>query len=202
MIGFASLVTARYGAQLPQEALGWMSQIERAGERMNQMIEDLLRLAHLGKQTLQLAPVDLKEMVLAIAEDLQLTQPERLVAFQLEPLPLVMGDRGLLQQVFANLLSNAFKFTGSAIKATITVGCEVQQGERVLFVRDNGAGFDMAQARRLFTAFERLHTKDEFEGTGVGLSIVQRIVERHGGRIWAVGETGKGASFYLTLSWI
>ena len=202
VIGFASLLTARYGSLLPDEGRSWLNQIERAGGRMSRLIEDLLRLAHLDRQALQLVQVDLRAMIVDIADDLNRLHQGRRVGLHLEPLPLVLGDAGLLEQVFVNLLSNAYKFTRFSANASITVSCGLHDGEQVLSVRDNGAGFDMAQARHLFDAFERLHTQEEFEGTGLGLSIVQRIVERHGGRIWAEGEKGKGAAFHLTLPWV
>jgi len=199
VIGYSGLLIHQYAAQLPADAQGWLARIEQEGKRMNQLIDDLLRLSRLGRQQLSLAPVDLGLLVRGVIADLKLAQPQRQVALQILELPRVMGDAGLLQQVFTNLLSNAYKFTRHTAQAAITIGTEMQGAERVLFVRDNGAGFDMAQAGRLFGAFERLHHDDEFEGTGIGLSIVQRIVQRHGGRIWARGEPGHGATFYLTL---
>ena len=200
VIGFSSLLTARYGSKLPEEAQSWLLQIESAGGRMNCLIEDLLRLSYLGKQPLSLTRVDLQALVSEVLDGLRQAQATRHVKVLIEALPQVLGDAGLLQQVFVNLLSNAYKFTRDTADATITVGSKTQDRELVLFVRDNGKGFDMAQAHRLFGAFERLHTAEEFEGTGVGLSIVQRIVQRHGGRTWAIGEPGRGATFSLTLN--
>ena len=202
VIGFSGLLSARYGAQLAGEAREWLQQIERAGLRMNALIEDLLRLSHLGKQALTLAPLDLRALVKDVLEDLQAARADHPVVIRVGALPVAMGDGGLLRQVFVNLLSNAFKFTRKTANASIEVDSEMQNGERVLFVRDNGSGFDMAQVHRLFGAFERLHSAEEFDGTGVGLSIVQRIVQRHGGRIWAEGRPGYGATFYLTLDWV
>ena len=199
VLGFASLLNTRHAAQLPAEAQAWLLQIERAGQRMSDLIEDLLRLAHLGKQPLQLQPVDLDALVRKVTAELRQGNPGCKAALHLNALPHAMGDPGLLEQVFVNLLSNAFKFTRLTANPTVTVGCELVDGEQALFVRDNGAGFDMAQASRLFDPFERLHRTDQFDGTGIGLSIVQRIIERHGGRIWARAEPGKGATFYLTL---
>src|SRR5207302_8635459 len=124
---------------------------------------------------------------------------DRQVELQLDALPDCVGDLTLLKQAIANLLSNAFKFTRGKEPARIQAGCRLQKGERVYFIRDNGAGFDMEHARSLFGVFQRLHSETEFEGTGVGLSIVQRIIHRHGGRIWAEAEVNQGATFYFTL---
>ncbi len=197
--GFSGLLAEQYAPQWPEEARHWLAQIERAGARMNQLIDDLLRLSRLGRQALSLAPVDLGILVRGVIADLRMAEPGRQVALHIDPLPRVMGDAGLLQQVFTNLLSNAFKFTRRTANAEISIGTETLGDERVIYVRDNGSGFDMAQAERLFGAFERLHPEDQFEGTGIGLSIVQRIVQRHGGRVWATGAPGLGATFRFTL---
>ncbi len=199
VIGFSGLLAEQYAAQWPAEARDWLAQIERAGMRMNQLIDDLLRLSRLGRQALSVTPVDLALLARGVIADQRMAQPERQVSVQIGALPRVMGDASLLQQVFTNLLSNAFKFTRKTEHAAISVGSEMRDGEQVIFVRDNGSGFDMAQAARLFGAFERLHGEGEFEGTGIGLSIVQRIVQRHGGRVWAIGAPGMGASFCFTL---
>ncbi len=199
VIGFSGLLALRHASQLPEEARNWLHEIERAGLRMSQLIEDLLRLSHLGKQALILTQVDLRALVEEVIAEQKATHPERQLTITIDDLPLVMADAGLLRQVYVNLLSNACKFTRSKPGARIQVGCQLHDGKQVLFVRDNGSGFDMKQAHRLFGAFERLHTAEEFDGTGVGLSIVQRIVQRHGGKIWAEGEIGCGATFYLTL---
>jgi light-regulated signal transduction histidine kinase (bacteriophytochrome) len=132
--------------------------------------------------------------------ELRQTQSAHSPEVIVEALPPVRGDASLLHQVFVNLLSNAFKFTSRKAQPRVHVGVSQQGAETVFFVRDNGSGFDMAQAGRLFGAFQRLHTSSEFAGTGVGLSIVQQIVQRHGGRIWAEGKVDEGASFFFTLS--
>jgi light-regulated signal transduction histidine kinase (bacteriophytochrome) len=134
-----------------------------------------------------------------VLEDLAGERTGRNVEVQVQKLPGCTGDPSLLRHVFVNLLSNALKFTRQKPKATIEVGYRDQDGENAYFVRDNGAGFDMRYAPKLFGVFQRLHDQEEFEGTGVGLSIVQRIIERHGGRIWAEGQVDKGATFYFTL---
>ena len=199
LIGFSSLLTMKYAAQMPAEPRLWLDQIERAAKRMNQLIDDLLRLSRLGREALALETVDLPLLVLGVVDDLIPAQDRQRVDVRIDVPPQVNADPSLLRQVFVNLVSNAYKFTRQTARPTIEVGCSLGSEGRVYFVRDNGAGFDMAYADRLFGAFERLHRAEEFEGSGVGLSIVQRIVQRHGGRIWAEAKPGHGATFYFTL---
>jgi light-regulated signal transduction histidine kinase (bacteriophytochrome) len=142
--------------------------------------------------------VNIFDLVNSIVEELRAETTGREVEVRVANLPEVVGDASLLRQVFVNLLSNAFKFTRGK-KAVIEVGYEKTKSEHVVFVRDNGAGFDMAYSQKLFSVFQRMHTEDQFEGTGVGLSIVQRIIQRHGGRIWTQAEVDKGATFYVAL---
>ncbi|HWD91293.1 MAG TPA: ATP-binding protein [Verrucomicrobiae bacterium] len=196
--GFTGMVLARYSEQMPPEAKRLLGQVESSAKRMGQLIEDLLRFSRLSRQPLSNRRVNISEMVADIVRELRLEAGDREVEVRIGELPDVTGDVSLLRQVFVNLLSNAFKFTRKT-KALVEVGCETAGEENVFFVRDNGAGFDMAYAQKLFTVFHRMHTEDQFEGTGVGLSIVQRIVQRHGGRVWAHAEPGKGASFHVAL---
>ena len=196
--GFTSMVLARYSEQMPPDAKRLLQQVDASAKRMAQLIEDLLRFSKLSRQTLTKSRVNISEMVNTIVQELRNESLGREIEVRISDLPNVTGDPSLLRQVFVNLLSNAFKFTRKT-KALIEVGCDTSGVENVFFVRDNGAGFDMAYANRLFSVFQRLHTQDQFEGTGVGLSIVQRIVQRHGGRIWAQAEVGKGATFYVAL---
>ena len=199
VIGFSNLLRAKFGSQMPDQARAWVEQIERTAERMNLLIEDLLRLAHLGRVALRPEVIDLNVLVQSVAEELKPSLGERPAALRIDLLPQVTADPSLLRQVFVNLLSNAYKFTRKTPQALIEVGCSIIDNEQVLYVRDNGTGFDMAHAQKLFGVFERLHSSQEFEGTGVGLSTVQRIVQRHGGRIWAEAAPGRGATFFLTL---
>lgn len=196
--GFTSMVLSRFSEQIPPDARRLLLQVESSAKRMGQLIEDLLRFSRLSRQTLSKRRVNISEMVADIVRELRLEAGDREVEVRVGELPDVNGDVSLLRQVFVNLLSNAFKFTRKT-KALIEVGCDTSGPENVFFVRDNGAGFDMAYAQKLFTVFHRMHTEDQFEGTGVGLSIVQRIVQRHGGRVWAQAEPGKGATFHVTL---
>src|SRR5262249_29856688 len=143
--------------------------------------------------------VDISLLAGAVLEDLKRGQGNRSIEIQVRDLPDGLGDEALLKQVLVNLLSNAFKFTRHREQASIEIGGQAEGPENIYFVRDNGDGFDMQHAGRLFQPFQRLHSKDEFEGTGVGLSLVHRIVRLHGGRIWAEAEAGKGAAFFFTL---
>jgi len=196
--GLASLLIRRLQAQLPAEQLQWLVQIERSAQQMARLIDDLMRLSRLGRQALDLQTVDVAALVQGVVEELHQQQPPEL-RLQIGELPPALADASLLRQVFVNLLSNAFKFTRDTAQATVQVGCEGQDKEPVFFVKDNGVGFDMAQAALLFGAFQRLHGGAGFEGSGVGLSIVQRIVQRHGGRIWAEAAPQQGATFFFTL---
>jgi two-component system sensor histidine kinase/response regulator len=196
--GFTGMLLARYSSQIPPEALRLLAQVDLGAKRMGTLIEDLLRFSRLSRQPITTARVNISELVHLIVEELRSEATGREVEVRVANLPEVDGDASLLRQVFVNLLSNAFKFTRGKT-ALIEVGCDPAESENVFFVRDNGAGFDMAYSQKLFSVFQRMHTEDQFEGTGVGLSIVQRIVQRHGGRIWAQAEVGKGATFYVAL---
>jgi signal transduction histidine kinase len=202
VLGFSSLLVQDFNSQLAPQQRGWLVEIQRAARQMSQLIDDLMRLSRLGRQALNLQTVDIAELARGVAGELQaqIEPPGRQPQVQIDALPPALADAALLRQALVNLLSNAFKFTRHAKAARIHVGHEAHgNGTRAYFVRDNGEGFDMAQAGKLFQAFNRLHRSDVFEGTGVGLSIVQRIVQRHGGRVWAEGEPGRGATFYFTL---
>jgi len=201
ILGFSTLLVDDLGPQISVEQRNWLSHIERSAQRMNQLIDALMRLSRVGRQALTLQAVDVATLVRNVAEELRDEQvPQRDVALQIGELPEAKADAPLLRQLFVNLLSNAFKFTRHTQQAVIEVGSEAQGQEQVFFVRDNGPGFDMTRAHRLFDAFQRFHRTDEFEGSGVGLSIVQRIVQRHGGHIWAEAAPGRGASFFFTLA--
>jgi signal transduction histidine kinase len=197
--GFAQILASDHRAVLPPEAHELIDDILRAARRAEQLIEDLLRFARLGRQALIREPVDVAAIVNAVVQELTMNETGRPIALRVGDLPVVDADRSLLYQAFANLLSNSLKFTQGRAPARIDVGCRAIDGEQVFFVRDNGVGFDMKYASRLFGVFERLHTQEQFAGTGVGLSLVQRIVHRHGGRIWAEAAVDSGATFYFTL---
>ena len=193
------IVVDDYAAQLPSEAQGFMTQILTSAERMKRMMDDLLRLSRISQSQLSKQKIELSTLVKDVLADLRGEYESRSVEVRLGQLPDCVGDAALLKQVFVNLLSNAFKFTRGKPQAVVEIGYEEQGDKKVYFVRDNGAGFDMKNAPKLFGVFQRLHGEKEFEGTGVGLSIVRRIVERHDGRIWADAMAGQGATFYFTL---
>lgn len=197
--GFANLLQNDFSAQLPEEARRLLGHVASGARRMGEIIDDLLRLSELGRRPLIKAPLKLAPLVAELVEDLKREQPERQVEVVLGELPDSMGDLSLVRQVFVNLLSNGFKFTRRRAQARIEVGTETRDSEVVYFVRDNGAGFDMRFADRLFGVFQRMHKAEDFEGSGIGLSIVQRIILRHGGRIWAEAAPDKGATFRFTL---
>jgi signal transduction histidine kinase len=199
VMGCAEQVTEEYGGAMPYGARQYIEKIMGGADRMKCLIDDLLRLSRIGRQPLEKHPVRIGDLMGDVLAEVKANYPGRDVDVQLGELHDCVGDPGLLKQVFVNLLSNAFKFTQGVAAPLIEVLCQKTEREQIYFVRDNGAGFDMKLARNLFGPFQRLHNADQFEGTGVGLSIVQRIVERHGGRIWADAALGRGATFHFSL---
>ena len=197
--GFSQAALEDYGDRLDAQGKDYLRRIRAGSQRMGRLIDDLLALSRLTRQEMRRQPADLSAMAKAIVRDLRQAQPERRVDFVITEDAVVYGDRRLLRVVLENLLGNAWKFTGKQPRAGIEFGVTGVDGGPAYFVRDNGAGFDMAYADKLFGAFQRLHRADEFPGTGIGLASVQRIVRRHGGRVWAEGAVGQGAAFYFTL---
>lgn len=188
-----------YSAHLPAEAQASLRQVLAGGERMTRLIADLLRLSRLGRQPLTMGTVEVSGLFREVLEELRADGADHGVDVRIGDLADCAGDRSLLKHVFTNLLSNALKFTRNRPVPIVEVTCDLRDDKPVYSVRDNGAGFDNRAATELFGAFRRFHDDREFEGTGVGLSIVRRIVERHGGRIWAKSEPGQGATFSFTL---
>lgn len=199
IMGFSDILNRDYIKQMPEDARRLLGMISSSAEHMSQLVAAMLQLSRLGRQALTKQTVNMKALAEEVVEGLRKEQGERKVEVQIGALPDSAGDFALLKQVFVNLLSNAFKFTRQKDPARIEVGFREEKGERIYFVRDNGAGFNMQYAEKLFGVFQRLHSADQFEGTGVGLSIVHRIIQRHGGRVWAESEEDKGATFYFTL---
>uniref|UniRef100_A0A831U2X4 histidine kinase n=1 Tax=Geobacter metallireducens TaxID=28232 RepID=A0A831U2X4_GEOME len=197
--GYCQVLLELHGDTLDPSCVDYIREIYRAALRMNDLIGDLLEFSRLSHQELQRREVDLSAMARIIAAELQTKNRERRVDFRIADGIVCNGDSRLLHLALVNLLDNAWKYTGKKENAVIEFGVVDTAGKRVYFVRDNGAGFDMAEAHRLFGTFQRLHSKLEFEGTGIGLATVQRIIQRHGGSIWGEGETGKGATFYFSL---
>jgi signal transduction histidine kinase len=199
MDGFSRILIEDYAPQITPEAQNYLDRVHSNAQYMSQLIDDLLTFSRLGRQELRKQTVLPQEMVEQALQDLATEQEGRQVEIIISDLPSCQADPALLMQVWVNLLSNAFKFTRKREGARIEIGY-VQKGEdKVYYVRDNGVGFDMRYVDNLFRVFQRLHSVEEYEGTGVGLAIVQRIVQRHGGRVWAEAEVQNGASFYFTL---
>jgi signal transduction histidine kinase len=197
--GFSSSLLQDYAEQLDDTGLDYLQRIRSATQRMGQLIEDLLNLSRVTRAEMRHETLSLSTLADRVVSDIRKAHADRKVDVTIEKEMKVMGDARLLQIVLENLLGNAWKFTSKSPKAAIQVGSTHQNGETVYFVKDNGAGFDMVYAQKLFGAFQRLHTEKEYPGTGIGLATVRRIIHRHGGRIWAEGEVGKGATFYFTL---
>ena len=196
IVGFSKMLQETCGSSLTPECQHYLKRIEDGTHRMGMLVDDLLNLTRIGRQELKLQMVDLNPILSDIVADLSLDTEGRRVEWKISRLPPVKGDPALLKVVFQNLLSNAAKYTRKRPQALIEVGVE----GNVLYVRDNGVGFDMKYADKLFGVFQRLHRAEDFEGTGVGLATVQRIIQKHGGHIWAEAEIEKGATFYLSLN--
>lgn len=178
----------------------FLNEIYQGTLRMNQLIDTLLNFSRLAHSELHLGNISLSAMASTIAAELRLMEPARRVEIQIGDGITSTGDPKLIKVVLENLLGNAWKYTAGKADAVIRFGVNVSGGGHVYFVRDNGVGFDRSQAEKIFIPFYRLHNKEEFAGFGIGLATVKRIIQRHGGRIWAKGETGEGATFFFTLS--
>jgi PAS domain S-box-containing protein len=196
--GFSQVLLEDCADKLDDDGRSHLNRIRQASQRMAQLIDDLLALSRLNRAELAHAEVDLSAIGRAVAAELSERDRARRISWQIAPGLEVVGDPRLLHVALANLLENAWKFTRHQPEAAIVLGAQ-QNGERVLFVQDNGVGFDMAYASKLFSPFQRLHAQNEFEGTGIGLVTVQRIVHRHGGRIWVESAPGRGTTFFFTI---
>lgn len=197
--GFSQLLVDEYAPQLPDDVRRYIDRIQTGARQMGQLVDELLTLARIGRQEVNTQVTGLGSLVEPAVEALKMEINGRNVEWQIASLPFVECDPGLVKQVFANLLSNAVKYTRPRDPAVIEVGSIQNNGHPVIYVRDNGVGFNMKYSSKLFGVFQRLHRAEDFEGTGVGLATVQRIVHKHGGRIWAEAELDKGATFYFTL---
>ncbi|MGQ0834709.1 MAG: sensor histidine kinase [Gammaproteobacteria bacterium] len=199
--GYCQMFSEDYGAAMPEEGRRLVQKALAGADRMGLLIDDLLMLSRYGRQPIVRRTVDIEALARRVVDELAAKEKEHRARVVIGALPSCSGDASLLEQVFINLLSNAFKFTRRRADARIEIDAkEHGDDEPIYFVRDNGAGFDMKYADKLFGAFQRLHSAEEFEGTGIGLSIVQRIVHRHGGRIWAESRPDEGATFYFTVA--
>ena len=197
--GFAKILKEDFADILPQEAQNHLTKISNAGKNMGKLIDELLAFSQIGRNQIKKQTIDLNKIVHTCIESLASEKENRRLEWHLADLPPAQTDPVLIQQVYTNLLTNAIKYSRACNPACIEVGSFEKQKKTVYFVRDNGAGFDMKYANKLFGVFQRLHREDEFEGIGIGLAIVQRIIHGHGGRVWAESEVGKGATFYFTL---
>jgi light-regulated signal transduction histidine kinase (bacteriophytochrome) len=197
--GFSLALLEDYADKLDADGQDYLRRIRSATQRMGTLIDDMLRLSRITRAEMMVEHVDLSELARSVTRELLNGQPERSVKVEIADGLAVTADRKLMHIVLENLLSNAWKFTGKRAEAVVEVGATSTQGTTAYFVRDNGAGFDMAYAGKLFTPFQRLHSVEEFPGTGIGLGTVQRIMQRHGGTVWAEGQVGQGAAFYFSF---
>jgi light-regulated signal transduction histidine kinase (bacteriophytochrome) len=198
--GFGQALLEDYEAKLDEKGKDYLGRVRASSQRMGQLIDDLLNLSRVSRGEMRREKVDLSKLAHQIAEELLRNPEDRQVNFVIAPGIMAEGDPRLLRIVMENLFGNAWKYTRKHARATISFGMHHDNGVRAYFVRDDGAGFDMEYADKLFGAFQRLHKISEFPGTGIGLATVQRIIHRHGGKIWAEGKVEKGATFYFTLS--
>lgn len=200
VLGFVDLLQKDAGPSLSEKSLRHLTTISHAAKRMGNLIDDLLAFSRIRQSEMQKTEVNLDQLVRETLGDFEAETKERNIVWNIHPLPAVRADRALLRIVLVNLISNAVKFTGSRAGAKIEIGCAPgSDGETVIFIRDNGAGFDPRYVDKLFGVFQRLHSHEEFEGTGIGLANVQRIIHRHGGRAWAEGAVDGGATFYFSI---
>jgi light-regulated signal transduction histidine kinase (bacteriophytochrome) len=198
--GFSQLLLEDCAESLNDNGRNYLSRVRAAAQRMGQLIDDLLLLARVGRTELSRRRIDLSEIVRQVVEDLQNSDERPNAVVELEAGVIAQADSRLMRIVFENLLGNAWKFTAKTAEPRIAFGATHHEEGTVYFVRDNGAGFDMAYAHKLFAPFQRLHREAEFPGTGIGLATVRRIINRHGGRVWVESAVGQGAAFYFTLA--
>jgi light-regulated signal transduction histidine kinase (bacteriophytochrome) len=197
--GFSQALAEDYAGRLDAQGLDYLARVRNAAQRMGELIDDLLGLARVMRKDLRCAPVAIGRLAREVMSEIERPEPARQVQLVIDESLRATGDAVLLRAALANLLGNAWKFTRQRLDACIEFGADVRAGERVFYVRDNGVGFDMAYAAKLFRPFQRLHDPGEFEGTGIGLATVQRIISRHGGWIWGESAPGCGATFFFTL---
>ena len=197
--GLSRVLIERYSNHLDAKGRQFLSIMHSSTQKMLQLIDDLLVFSRSEHQQMEPSDIDIGELAKGVFEELKSIIPERTLLLDIKTLPPARGDQSMIRQVFVNLLSNAIKFTRPKGAGVIEIGCMVKKNQNIYYVKDNGVGFGMRYAVDLFGVFQRHHTVDEFEGTGIGLAIVQRIIHRHGGKVWAEGEVNKGATFYFTL---
>jgi len=199
IIGFSRIFIEDYGDKLDEEGQRKLNIIQNSAQDMGQLIYDLLAFSRLGRKAMSMSAINMGQLAEEVFERLRLNASGQAVRLNIQALPPAYGDRNLIREVFVNLISNAIKFTKPSEVAVVEISGKTEGKEILYSVKDNGVGFDMKYADKLFQVFQRLHSTEEFEGTGVGLSLVQRIIHRHGGRVWAEGKLNEGATFYFTL---
>jgi light-regulated signal transduction histidine kinase (bacteriophytochrome) len=198
--GFVAQLQRDAGTSLSEQNLGCLTKVCKAAKRMETLIDDLLAFSRIGQSEMQKTEFNIEELVRETLSDFRAETKKRNIGWTIHAMPVVWADLALLRLVLVNLISNAVKFTGDRTEARIEIGCVPSgSGETVIFIRDNGAGFDPKYTEKLFGVFQRLHSQDEFEGTGIGLANVERIIHRHGGRVWAEGIVDGGATFYFSI---
>jgi PAS domain S-box-containing protein len=197
--GFAKILMEDFSERLDRQGQHYLARVRAGSQRMGQLIDDLLSLARVTRAEMHRSSVDLAQIARDVVEELRRQEPARVVDVAIVDTAPASGDARLLRAALENLLGNAWKFTGKTVPARIELGVQERDGDRVFYVRDNGAGFDMSYAHKLFAPFQRLHEQSEFEGTGIGLATAQRIITRHGGKLWAESTAGQGATFWFTL---
>jgi light-regulated signal transduction histidine kinase (bacteriophytochrome) len=197
--GFSKMLLDKYGGELDEQACHYLNRVRTGSQKMSRLIDDLLDLSRITRIALRKESISLAELGRSVVAELQDREPSRKVAIEIADGLTARGDERLITIVLVNLLGNAWKYTAKRAEAQIAFGQQNKGNETVFYIRDNGAGFDMAYADRLFAPFQRLHQNSEFEGTGIGLATVQRIVSRHGGRIWVEAAIDEGATFFFTL---
>jgi light-regulated signal transduction histidine kinase (bacteriophytochrome) len=198
--GFVGMLRERLKTALDDQSRHYMAVISDSANKMGTLIDDLLSFSRMGRDEMFKSQVDLNELVQDVIQEFKPEARGRDMQWEVSPLPLVTGDQAMLRVVLVNLISNALKFTRPRKIARIEIGCERKdETEVIIFVRDNGVGFDMNYVEKLFGVFQRLHRQEDFEGTGIGLANVRRVISRHGGRAWAEGESDHGATFYFSL---
>jgi light-regulated signal transduction histidine kinase (bacteriophytochrome) len=197
--GFSRLLLEKYSSHLDGKGHHYLNIILSSTQNMCQFIDDILAFSHSGHRQIEFSDIDMGELAKALFEELKGITLGRMLRLNLKPLPPARCDRAMIREVLMNLLSNAIKFTRDKETGIIEMSGWIEKNQNIYYVKDNGAGFDMQNADKLFGVFQRLHNTEEFEGTGVGLALVQRIIHRHGGRVWAVGKVNEGATFFFSL---
>ncbi len=195
----ARILIEKYANHSDDKCKQFLGAILKETQRMGRLIDNLLTLSRSGREAMKQSEIDMSELANSVVEELKLLETGRNLQIHLKTLPPARGDQGMIRQVLTNLVSNAMKFTRLNQEATVEIGSKTEDGANIYYVKDNGVGFSLADSERLFKVFERLHPSAEFEGTGIGLAIVWRIIQRHGGRVWAESKKNKGATFYFTL---